>query len=101
MLYILTNTEGEKFLGHTAALVNPCGDYWDADANDYVLYVVEYPESVVDYIFNIVKDEKEYGARPIMRAIRDTIEDKITDALLAMDYRQVIYLVLQFGTFLL
>ena len=82
VLYILTNTEGEKFLGHTAALVNPCGDYWekdsykggyvregsnelitedkiisaeriepidcyywDADANDYVLYVVEYPES--------------------------------------------------------
>ena len=35
---------------------------------------------------NIVKDEKEYGARPIMRAIQDTIEDKITDALLAMDY---------------
>ena len=33
-----------------------------------------------DYIFNIVKDEKEYGARPIMRAIQDTIEDKITDA---------------------
>jgi hypothetical protein len=82
VLYVLTNTEGEKFLGHTAALVNPCGDYWekdsykggyvregskelitedkivsaeriepidcyywDADANDYVLYVVEYPES--------------------------------------------------------
>lgn len=82
VLYVLTNTEGEKFLGHTASLVNPCGDYWekdsykggyvregseelitedkivsavriepidcyywDADANDYVLYVVEYPES--------------------------------------------------------
>lgn len=49
-------------------------------------YSVEYDESVVNYIFNIVKDEKEYGARPIMRAIQDTIEDKITDALLAMDY---------------
>ena len=35
---------------------------------------------------NIVKEEKEYGARPITRAIQDTIEDKITDALLAMDY---------------
>ena len=82
ILYVLTNTEGEKFLWHTAALVNPCGDYWekgsykggyvregsdelitedkivsavriepidcyywDADANDYVLYEVEYPES--------------------------------------------------------
>ena len=41
----MTNTEGEIFLGHTADLVNPCGDYWDADANDYVLYEVEYPES--------------------------------------------------------
>ena len=49
-------------------------------------YSVEYDDSVVNYIFNIVKDEKEYGARPIMRAIQDTIEDKITDALLAMDY---------------
>ena len=29
VLYVLTNTEGEKFLGHTAALVNPCGDYWE------------------------------------------------------------------------
>ena len=82
VLYVLTNTEGEIFLGHTADLVNPCGDYWetdsykggyvregfkelitedkiasavriepidcyywDADANDYVLYEVEYPES--------------------------------------------------------
>ena len=49
-------------------------------------YSVEYDDSVIDYIFNVVKDEKEYGARPIMRAIQDTIEDKITDALLAMDY---------------
>lgn len=49
-------------------------------------YSVKYDDSVVDYIFNIVKEEKEYGARPIMRAIQDTIEDKITDALLAMDY---------------
>ena len=49
-------------------------------------YSIEYDDSVVNYIFNIVKDEKEYGARPIMRAIQDTIEDKITDALLAMDY---------------
>ena len=51
-----------------------------------IAYSVEYDESVIDYIFNIVKEEKEYGARPITRAIQDTIEDKITDALLAMDY---------------
>ena len=32
VLYVLTDTEGEKFLGHTAALVNPCGDYWEPDS---------------------------------------------------------------------
>jgi ATP-dependent Clp protease ATP-binding subunit ClpC len=49
-------------------------------------YKMTYNDDVVDYIFNIVKDEKEYGARPIMRAIQDTIEDKITDALLLEEY---------------
>ena len=49
-------------------------------------YFVNYGDDVVDYIFNIIKDEKEYGARPIMRAIQDTIEDVITDALLENDY---------------
>lgn len=49
-------------------------------------YMVKYSDDVIEYILNIVKDEKEYGARPIMRAIQDTIEDKITDALLENDY---------------
>ena len=49
-------------------------------------YLVRYDNDVVNYIYSLIKDEKEYGARPIMRAIQDTIEDKITDALLAMDY---------------
>jgi ATP-dependent Clp protease ATP-binding subunit ClpC len=49
-------------------------------------YMVKYGDDVIDYILSIVKDEKEYGARPIMRAIQDTIEDKITDALLENDY---------------
>ena len=49
-------------------------------------YKMTYNDDVVDYIFNIVKEEKEYGARPIMRAIQDTIEDKITDALLLEEY---------------
>lgn len=49
-------------------------------------YLVNYGDDVINYILNIVKDEKEYGARPIMRAIQDTIEDKITDALLENDY---------------
>jgi ATP-dependent Clp protease ATP-binding subunit ClpC len=49
-------------------------------------YFIIYNDSVVDYIFNIVKDEKEYGARPIMRAIQDSIENVITDTLLENDY---------------
>lgn len=49
-------------------------------------YNVEYDENVIDYILNIVKDEKEYGARPIARAIQDEIEDKITDLLLENEY---------------
>ena len=48
--------------------------------------MVKYNDDVIDYILNIIKDEKEYGARPIMRAIQDSIEDKITDALLENDY---------------
>ena len=38
ILYILTNTEGEKFLGPTASLVNPCGDYWEKTAIREVMY---------------------------------------------------------------
>ena len=49
-------------------------------------YTLEYGEDTVDYILNIVKEEKEYGARPIVRAIQDELEDKITDLLLENDY---------------
>ena len=49
-------------------------------------YDMSYDDDVVEYILNIVKDEKEFGARPIMRAIQDNIENKITDSLLESDY---------------
>jgi ATP-dependent Clp protease ATP-binding subunit ClpA len=29
-----------------------------------------------------IKDEKEYGARPIIRTIRDNIENKVTDLII-------------------
>jgi len=45
-----------------------------------------YDDEVVDYLLAIVKNEKEFGARPIMRAIQDEIEDKITDAILESDF---------------
>ena len=47
---------------------------------------MEYNDDVVVYLLGIVKDEKEFGARPIMRAIQDNIEDKITDSILLNDY---------------
>jgi ATP-dependent Clp protease ATP-binding subunit ClpA len=49
-------------------------------------YTMEYDEGTVDYILDIVKEQKEYGARPIVRAIQDEIEDKITDLLLDNEY---------------
>ena len=47
---------------------------------------MEYDDNVVNYLLEIVKKDKEFGARPIMRAIQDEIEDKITDSILENDY---------------
>lgn len=46
----------------------------------------EYDDDTVDFIFNAIKEEKEYGARPIIRAIQDNIENAITDKLLENDF---------------
>ena len=49
-------------------------------------YELKYTDDVVDILFNAIADEKEYGARPIHRAIRDKIENKLTDMLIEEDY---------------
>ena len=49
-------------------------------------FELDVEDAVVSKILDIVKDEKEFGARPIARAIQDEIEDKITDCLLENDY---------------
>lgn len=49
-------------------------------------YQLTYTDEVIDYIFNAISEEKEYGARPIHRAIRDNIENKLTDMLIENDY---------------
>lgn len=51
-------------------------------------YSCKYDNNVIDYIFDIVKDEKEYGARPIIRAIQDNIENLITDKLIENEYNK-------------
>lgn len=64
----------------------------EIEANELVAKVRElgydltYDSKVVDFILDEVKDQSEYGARPIKRAIQDEIEDKITDILLEKDY---------------
>jgi ATP-dependent Clp protease ATP-binding subunit ClpA len=51
-------------------------------------YHLTYDESVVDYVFNLAKEEKEFGARPILRIIQNKIEDFITDLILINDYEK-------------
>lgn len=46
----------------------------------------QYNHEVIDYLFELVKKEKDFGARPIIRIIQTEIEDKITDMLLEKDY---------------
>jgi ATP-dependent Clp protease ATP-binding subunit ClpC len=45
-------------------------------------YDVEYDDTSVDHILEVVKDESEYGARPVIRAIQNEIENPLTDAIL-------------------
>lgn len=51
-----------------------------------ISYDLQYNEDTVDYIFNLAKKSKEYGARPIIRLIQENIEDKITDLMFLKEY---------------
>lgn len=57
--------------------------------NDRLLslnYSILYNNDIINYILKIISKNKEYGARPIIRAIQDEIENKITDLLLSNNY---------------
>lgn len=45
-------------------------------------YSISYTDEIIDFLLGKIKDEKEYGARPIIRTIRDNIENKITDLII-------------------
>lgn len=45
-------------------------------------YILNYNETVITHIMTIIKNESEYGARPIIRAIQNEVEDAVTDAIL-------------------
>ena len=53
-----------------------------------IKYTLKYSNNVIDYIINYIKKDIEYGARPILRAIQELIENKITDLLLENDYKE-------------
>lgn len=45
-------------------------------------YVLHYNDTVIDHIMEIIKNDSDYGARPVIRAIQDEVEDVVTDAIL-------------------
>ena len=45
-------------------------------------YTVHYDETSINLVFDKIKEESEYGARPIIRAIQNEIEGPLTDAIL-------------------
>ena len=51
-------------------------------------YYMEYDEDVVNYILKEIQEEKDFGARPIIRSIQNNIEDALTDKLLENDYEK-------------
>jgi len=51
-----------------------------------IKYDLKYDESVVSYIHEEAIKQKEYGARPIIRLVQNTLEDKITDMILENEY---------------
>lgn len=51
-------------------------------------FTVTYDESALRHILDIIKPDKEFGARPILRAIEHEYEDKITDMVLSEDYTE-------------
>lgn len=48
-------------------------------------YFLKYGEDAIDFISDKISQDKEYGARPIMRVIQEDIENKITDIILETD----------------
>ena len=51
-------------------------------------FSLSFTDDVIDAVFKEIGDEKEYGARPIVRIIRREIENKITDLILENDYTE-------------
>lgn len=48
-------------------------------------YTITYDNSVIECLMKSLKTEKEYGARPVKRIIREQIENQIVDMILNVD----------------
>lgn len=55
------------------------------ERTDNIGFKYSYSNDVIDYVFETIKSERDYGARPILRAIQKEIENKITDIILDND----------------
>jgi ATP-dependent Clp protease ATP-binding subunit ClpC len=60
-------------------------------------YEVVYDESTIEHIYKVIKDESEYGARPIIRAVQNEMEDPLTDAILDGPCGKVLKIAFQDG----
>lgn len=47
-----------------------------------------YSDNFINFLYDKIKDQSEYGARPVLRIIQETIENSITDLLLENDYEK-------------
>jgi ATP-dependent Clp protease ATP-binding subunit ClpC len=45
-------------------------------------YNIIYDNTAIEHVYHMIKDESEYGARPIIRSVQNEIEDPLTDAIL-------------------
>ena len=43
-------------------------------------------EYIIDFLYEKIKDEKDFGARPIIRIIQEQLEDNLTDLILENEY---------------
>lgn len=52
---------------------------------------LKYDDKVVEYVYKQAIKQKEYGARPIMRIIQDSVSDKVVDLVLSSNKHECDY----------
>lgn len=52
---------------------------------------LKYDDKIIEYVYKQALEQKEYGARPIMRIIQDNISDKVVDLVLSSNKHKSSY----------